>query len=221
MSIDQKNKQNDIETTEENSKKSEAPKTSFFNDFLDLLETALISVFVVAFIFTFLFRVAVVKGTSMEETLFDGDKLIVNKLFYTPKTLDIIVIDNVYAYLFADDTEQEIISKPGIDNDLNEKYIVKRVIATGGQTVDIDFAESVVYVDGKALEDEYVTCEWHNNLNAFNYPIVIPEGYVYVLGDNRAVSNDSRSPEVGLVKVEDIIGHCVFRIYPFNKIGLL
>jgi signal peptidase I len=218
----------------ENNIKTEKPEVtepkekrggSFFNSTMEMIETAVTSVFIVGFIFTFIFQIAVVQGTSMMDTLKDGEKLIVTKLFYTPKELDIIVIDNVNGYIFTDETETEVMSVRGIEKDGSEKYIVKRVIAVGGQELNIDYKTSTVYVDGVPLDDEYVRSHsWHNDYGAeaaFNYPIVIPEGYVFVLGDNRAVSNDSRARNVGLVREDDIIGHCIFRLTPFNRFGFL
>jgi signal peptidase I len=198
---------------------------SFFNSTMEMIETAVMSIFIVGFIFTFIFQIAVVQGTSMMDTLKDGEKLVVSKIFYTPKELDIIVIDNVNGYIFADETETSVMSVGGIEKDGSEKYIVKRVIAVSGQEVDIDYESSLVYVDGAPLEDDYIrNPDWHNDFEpnaAFDYPIVIPEGYVFVLGDNRAVSNDSRAKNVGLVREKDIIGHCIFRLTPFKRFGFL
>lgn len=188
------------------------PPINLGHEFLDLIETVAISVFIVGFIFTFLFRIAVVQGPSMENTLIDGQKLIMSNLFYKPHNLDIVVIDNQRGHVF--ENQSEVGEHSG-----TEKHIVKRVIAVAGQTVDIDFDNSIVYVDGKVVDNSFVKSEWHNNSGAFTYPITIPEGYIYVLGDNRVVSNDSRGSEVGLVPVEDVIGKCIFRIYPFSDFG--
>jgi signal peptidase I len=105
-------------------------------------------------------------------------------------------------------------------NGLN-KRIVKRVIATGGQEVKINFENGDVLVDGKLLDEPYIKNLTNLDENAFKYPFVVPEGYVFVLGDNRAMSKDSRHPNVGLVQEDYIIGKIIFRIFPFDKIGFV
>ena len=98
--------------------------------------------------------------------------------------------------------------------------MVKRVIATEGQTVDIDFAEGVVYVDGVALDEPY-TSEPTNDREDFVGPVTVPEGYIFVMGDNRNASTDSRSNLVGMIRKEYVMGKSLFRIVPFGnfKIG--
>ncbi|MDR0919214.1 MAG: signal peptidase I [Oscillospiraceae bacterium] len=204
-----------------NNKEIKPVKQGFFHESMDLLETAITSVFIVGMIFTFIFRIAVVQGSSMEQTLLNNEKLIVSNLFYTPKPLDIVVIDNLYAYLFSDETETEVVAAPGIEKGKKDKYIVKRVIAVEGQTLDIDFENAVVYVDGKPIEDDFVDGDWSNDYHAFDYPITIPKGYIFVMGDNRKVSNDSRAKNIGLVDVDDVVGRCIFRVTPLKRFGPL
>lgn len=181
-------------------------------DIADLAESVVTSIFVVMLVFTFLFCTANVDGDSMLPTLEDGDRLIVSRLDRSYEAGDILILDSVSAYLF--DNAGELYATEGLG-----KNIVKRLIASGGQEIDIDFEAGVVYVDGEALDEPYTSTLTTRDNRAFTYPFVVPEGYVFVLGDNRYVSKDSRHPEVGLVPVEDIIGHVLLRISPFSTFG--
>ena len=129
---------------------------------------------------------------------------------------DIIIIKSEKAHLFADESETEVIESDGLN-----KRIVKRVIATEGQTVDIDFELGDVYVDGEKIYESYIADLTTRDEGAFDYPITIPEGYLFVMGDNRMWSKDSRHPEVGLIKNEDVSGHVILRIAPFEKFGFI
>lgn len=100
-----------------------------------------------------------------------------------------------------------------------EKRIVKRLIAQPGQTVDIDFSAGVVYVDGEALSEPYISAPTYIDNGALYYPFTVPEGYYFVLGDNRPVSMDSRHPDVGLVHERDVVGKVILRILPLNAFG--
>jgi signal peptidase I len=195
--------------------------SKLFDEVCDLVESVLFSIFTVILIFTFLFKVASVIGTSMQPTLEEGDKLIVSSAFYNnPKQKDIVIIDSQEAHLLEDldgDGEaNEVVTTDGL-----EKTIVKRVIAVAGQTVDIDFSTGNVYIDGEVINEPYIYDLTQNDEYAFQYPITIPEGYVFVLGDHRSVSKDSRSIDVGLIPIDSIVGKVVLRVAPFEKFGLL
>lgn len=197
-------------------KKKKKAADSFIHELAAFLEIAFISLFVTTLIFTYFFRLATVDGVSMENTLHTGERLITYKFEYEPECGDIVVI-SCNSSVRLDDNGQPVIGK-GM-----KKVIVKRVIATGGQTLDIDFERGAVYVDGKMIDEPYITGLTHMDGGAFTgqYPITIPEGYIFVMGDNRAVSKDSRYEEVGLIPVEDVIGKAVMRIAPLKKIGLV
>ena len=141
-----------------------------------------------------------VSGDSMYSTLMDGDYLLLlGNLFYQePEHGDIVVI-----------------SKKSFDNG---SPIVKRVIATEGQTVDIDFENAVVYVDGIALEEPYI-----NSPTTFNegtvFPLTVAEDCIFVLGDNRGVSRDSRDPVIGQVDKREVLGKAIFLMIPGTSHG--
>ncbi|MBQ7131000.1 MAG: signal peptidase I [Oscillospiraceae bacterium] len=167
------------------------------NDILDIVESVISSVFVVLLIFTFLFKIATVSGTSMVDTLNDGDKLIISDLFYEPEYGDIVILN-----------------QPINGND----YIVKRIIATEGQTVNIVYSDSgigSVYVDGVLLEEDYIR---ETMLNGKDMTIKVGEGQVFVMGDNRNHSTDGRF--FGPISEEKIVGKVIIRYFPSFKFGL-
>ncbi len=174
-------------------------KTNFIDELLDWLKSLAITFIFVVLIFTFVCRTAIVSGESMSNTLHDKDFLILWSLFYEPKNGDIISANC---------------------EGLNE-VIVKRIIACEGQTVDIDFTKGEVYVDGVLLDEPYIKNLTINDEFGFEYPITVPEGKYFAMGDNRQGSRDSRDPAVRFIDREDILGKAVFRVFPFDKIGTL
>lgn len=177
---------------------------------LDTCESVMIAVFVVLLIFTYLFSIAIVQGDSMLPTLRADDRLLLVN-FSSPEPGDVVVLDSRASYVF--DSEGNLQEGSGLG-----KKIVKRLIATENQVVDIDFSTGIVYVDGVALEENYTMTLTTRDEGAFQYPITVPEGYVFVLGDNRSVSKDSRHPDVGLISEDDIVGKVWLRIYPFSDV---
>lgn len=193
-------------------KSGENKEGSFAADLLDLLESVIVSVFVVMLIFTFLVCTADVDGDSMKPTLEDGDRLLVSRIDRSYETGDILILDADKAYLYDD--EMHVTEQNGLG-----KRIVKRLIAQGGQEVDIHFDEGVVYVDGQPLDEPYVSSLTNYSTGSFEFPLKVPEGYIFVLGDNRYISKDSRSDEIGFVPENQIIGRVFLRLSPLSSFG--
>ena len=146
-------------------------------------------------VFLLLFRVIVVSGPSMNPTLVNGDYLLlINNLLYAePKQGDVIVAAK--------------------DSFRNGEPIIKRVIATEGQWVDIDFENGIVYVNGNALDEPYVNTPT-NLYEGVEFPLLVDEGCIFVMGDNRNESKDSRSPEIGQIDKREILGKAIFLFIP-------
>ena len=155
---------------------------------------------IVMLLFLLVFRIIVVSGASMKMTLLDGDYLLLlsNTFYHQPERGDIVVI-----------------SKESFDNG---KPIVKRVIATEGQTVDIDFENGIVYVDGEAQQEDYINVPTTVD-GGTPLPLTVAEGCLFVMGDNRGVSLDSRYPEVGQVDKREVLGKAIFLMYPGTDDG--
>lgn len=191
-------------------------KYSWFDELLSMLNTVFVTVFAVTMVFTFVFKLVTVQGDSMKNTLINGDKLISGAFYLTPEAGDIVII-NAGESVLLDDNGQ-IMNGKGLN-----KQIVKRIIATENQTVNIDFERGIVEVDGVRLNEEYITDLTHLDEGAFTgkYPVTVPEGHVFVMGDNRTVSKDSRSADIGFVPVEDIVGKVYFRFLPLDSFGFV
>ena len=174
-------------------KDTQQPETGWKQTAMLYLHDAVYLLITVLLLFLLVFRIVIVSGDSMKMTLVDGDYLLLlNNVFYRePQQRDVVVI-----------------SKQSYDNGAP---IVKRVIATEGQTVDIDFELGIVYVDGCALEEEYINNPTHHNLGTV-FPLVVEEDCIFVLGDNRGVSRDSRDPIIGQVDKREVLGKalCLF-----------
>lgn len=174
---------------------------SLLHDIFDFTEMLALAVCAVFLLFTMLARLSVVEGTSMEKTLAEKDFLLISDLFYTPKAGDIVVIQS-----------------PKIDNG---KAIVKRVIATEGQTVEIK--SNRVYVDGIYLPELDGSLGYKTNFsNGYMWiseygPLTVPEGKIFVLGDHRSVSMDSRY--FGCVDTRAVLGKVYLRLFPFSGFG--
>jgi len=191
--------------------KEEAPaKKTFSKEVLEWCEILVTAVIAVIVIFMLFFRIATIDGTSMNNTLLHGERVVITNLGYKPSQGDIVVISRNIENSTASQTA-------------TNTPIIKRVIAVGGQTVDIDFEKGIVYVDGVALDEPYTSSPTHSKYEV-NFPLYVPKGYIFVLGDNRSVSLDSRSSKIGeggLIDTRYVLGHAVFRILPFNKVGRL
>ncbi|MBQ0083167.1 MAG: signal peptidase I [Clostridiales bacterium] len=181
-------------------------KSRFKNDFFEWIEIVVSAIVMLVILFTFVFKVVVVDGNSMKNTLLDGQRLIISNFAYEPNYGDIVVISKDANHIPSTDGEHSII---------------KRVIATEGQVVNIDFQRGIVYVDGVALDEPYVRTLTNVSFDVA-FPAVVKEGCVFVLGDNRNDSTDSRSSfigEDGMVDKRYIVGKALFRIFPFNVAG--
>ena len=173
--------------------------TSFSKSCFEWMQAIISAVIIVVLILTYAFRMVEVSGSSMEDTLLSEDRVVVTSLFYTPQPGDIVVISHGEVY---------------------DKPIIKRVIATEGQSLQIDFNAGKVIVDGVELDEPYIKNPTTNR-GDLEIPSVIPKGKVFVLGDNRAVSQDSRYRVIGLIPVENIIGKAQFIVFPFDRMGKL
>ncbi len=180
-------------------------KPSFMSSLFDYLEIFVFAICAVILLFSFAVRLCKVKGPSMEKTLIDGEMLIVSNLFYTPERGDIIVFHQTGTL---------------------DEPIVKRVIATEGETIDIDFDTWTVTItdtDGKTfvLNEPYRHLDGGKAVltSSHSYPYTVPEGSLFVMGDNRNHSTDSRGDTIGMVDERRVLGKVIFRLTPFDKIG--
>ncbi len=169
-------------------------KKTFSQSLHEIFDAVIISTVVVLMIFTFVFRIFVVVGTSMDTTLAGGQRIVVSDIFYTPKRGDIVCLYSEH--------EQEV--------------LVKRVIATEGQTINID-SNGSVYVDNVKLSEEYVDGQI-TKIHSVKMPHTVAEGCVFVMGDNRGVSLDSRFESIGDIPCEMLYGKMLFRLNPFGKV---
>lgn len=147
-------------------------------------------------LFVFVLRIVDVNGASMVPTLQNGDKLLVSDLFYEPQRGDVIVFK--------------------CDSYDDKKALVKRVIAVEGDVVNIDFDNGIVYVNGEAIKEPYIKDPTNRKLD-FIGPKTVPENCLFVMGDNRNASTDSRDKRIGMVDKRVIIGRAYFIIYPFQS----
>lgn len=154
--------------------------------------------FVLFVVFILFFKVVEVDGESMAPTLNDNDKLLVYTLNYTPKQGDVVVIS-------------------AGDDDLS---LIKRIIATENQTVDVDYKTGKVFVDGMEIEENYVAEMSLPDNNEISYPYTVPENCVFVMGDNRNESSDSRSKIIKAIDEYRIVGKAMIRLFPFSDVNI-
>ena len=180
-----------------NKQQVEETRGRFHSELFDWGEALLISLTVVILVFVFFVRIIGVSGESMVPTLHDGDQMLVSNVGYTPQKGDVVVL-----------TKDSFLPVP----------IVKRVIATEGDTVDINFETGEVSVNGVVLDEPYIAEETFTYFDT-EFPQTVPENCIFVLGDNRNNSTDSRYSGLGMVDTRYLLGKVLWRIYPFSAFG--
>lgn len=174
--------------------------STFYLGLYEWLQSLAFAIMGVVFIFVFIGSTMNVEQTSMTPTLLDGDRIIISNLFYTPKAGDIVVFSK---YSFEEGAP-----------------LVKRVVATEGQVVDIDTAAGTVSVDGALLEEDY-TLEPTYTVYDVEFPATVPEGHIFVMGDNRNGSKDSRDSAIGMVDTREVLGRVYAVVLPFSRLQLV
>jgi signal peptidase I len=172
-------------------------KPSFKAELYDWIRCFVSALVFSILLFVFLGRIIGIINISMQPTLYEGYKVAVSNLFYTPKQGDIIIF-----------TKKSYSSDP----------LVKRVIATEGQTVDINFTNGDIRIDGQLLAEPYLRVVTHRQFDV-KFPITVPEGCIFVMGDNRNESIDSRDSAVGMIDTRCILGRVYGIVTPFSRFG--
>ncbi len=183
----------------------EPPKVDIKDELLDWLESFVFAMFIVILFFTFVFRIVLVQGESMLNTLENGDRLIISHLNYTPSREDIVVVEAQTSFF--------------------HKTIIKRVVGIGGDKVEINYNNNTVSVNGTVIKDDnkrevmldtgFFDQTYKTGDGVYEY--TVPEGKIFVMGDNRNNSTDSR--RLGFIDEDMVLGKVVLRLYPFGKIG--
>lgn len=181
-----------------------------YYQFYDLISFVGLVITIMLWFVMFIATPIEVNGSSMEPTYYEKDKLLVWHLFYDTKVDDVVIVDVDLKYNFRENTE----------------FVIKRVVALDGDKIRYDAFKGIVYVNDSIActnvtieQFETMMTDKSTNIKYFtNLEGIVPEGYVIVLGDNRGISMDSRS--VGLINKDDILGKCIYRIYPFHSMGI-
>ncbi len=185
------------EMSPENELQSAKSSSKLLSEIYDWIQCLVSALLICVLVFVFFVRMIDVVGHSMEPTLNNRDKVIISDLFYTPKSGDIVVLRL---------------------ESFRKEPIVKRIIATEGQTVDINFEKGIVYVDGQALEEDYTAEATFTRLDFYG-PVTVPDGKVFVMGDNRNNSTDSRDDRIGFIDERYIMGKVYWTVFPLKKFG--
>lgn len=173
-------------------------------EIFEWLEMVVIAIVSVVLLFTFVLRTVTVEGDSMNKTLFSNDMLIVTHLFYQPEAGDIVVV-----------TQPTSVNAP----------LIKRIIATEHQTIEVDYENNRVFVDGHVISEPYLWEAMRQPIfgegREVSYPYTVPDGCVFVMGDNRNNSLDSRVSTIGVIDTRYIMGKAVLRLAPFSSFGFV
>lgn len=183
---------NDI-NNEEITEETSAPQKTLGREILEWILSIVIALVIAFTLRNYVVIFARVDGESMLPTLHHNERLIVWRLGYEPENGDVVILD-----------------PPS-----GRGPYVKRIIATEGQTLRIDNVTGDVFVDGEKIDEPYI----NNKTYSFQQEFVVPEGYTFVMGDNRQNSHDSRSQDVGFIKNKSIYGEVVLRIWPLDMLG--
>ena len=179
-------------------KEKETPEVHARREAYDWIQSLISALLICVLVFVFVLRVMDVHGSSMVPTLYNGDKVLVSGLFYEPERGDVVIF-----------------KKDSYDDN---KALVKRVVAVAGDVVNIDFERGIVYVNGEALVENYLDVITTTKLD-FIGPQTVPENCLFVMGDNRNASTDSRDKRIGMVDKRLVIGKVLLVIYPFDSFG--
>ena len=182
----------------DNKKDKPSPEVKARRETYDWIQSLISALLICVLVFVFVLRIMDVNGSSMFPTLSNGNKVLVSDLFYEPKRGDIVI--------FKKDSYDE------------NKALVKRVIAVEGDTVNIDFERGIVYVNGEAAEEDYIDVLTTTKID-FIGPQTVPENCLFVMGDNRNASTDSRDKRIGMVDKRLVVGKVLMVIYPFSSFG--
>lgn len=188
-------KDKDIKLSNSSSSNNNAEEASLTDNMFDIVRAVAFALVFVAILLTFVFRLVNVDGHSMMDTLYDKDKVVVTSFMYKPENGDVVVISHGAEY---------------------NTPLIKRVIATEGQTIRVDAEKGQVIVDNVVLDEPYIK-ELVTTAGQAENTITVPKGMVFVMGDNRNHSMDSRDPKIGLINVNDIIGKAQYVLFPFDR----
>ncbi|MBQ9551763.1 MAG: signal peptidase I [Clostridia bacterium] len=195
--MDENKEINEVQEEQQEPKKEKLTLDQSMVEIVSVLSTSIIAIML---IFTFVFRIVGVVGPSMQQTLHEGDWLLVSAFSAKHDRGDIVII-----------------TQPNEISGMQSEPIVKRIIAVAGDKLDIDFETASVYVNDKKIDEPYLNTPTTDDEGGYTYPLTIPEGMVFVMGDNRQHSTDSRSPLIGLIDERYILGQVRFRFSPFNQ----
>lgn len=171
---------------------------SFRMDMYFWLQALVVALVALILVFTFVGRLIGVKGASMQPTLYAGDMVLLQTIGYTPEQNDIVVVRKL---------------------GFSEDAIIKRVIAVGGQTVTINYNNSTVMVDGVVLDEPYINEQLMSGSGILE--TYVEPGHIFVMGDNRNHSSDSRSTSIGLIDLREVLGGARMVVLPFSDFGVL